>query len=847
MASRPGWQTDAVRRFCRREDLSTKDIQAIADHLVAGTYPAVPELMAPDMPGGNPNGRPVALRAISDVKGINALMEGQQLEFEDSGLTVVYGDNASGKSGYARLLRRAVTSRVGLEVILGDVFSTEATGQAASIEYRVEGDPGANRWNLGEDAGAHLTAIRFYDSECGRAYVNSATEASYRPFALTLLDQLLAACEALRTELETRTQRLEGTRPSLPSISGDTPSGVLLRSLTANTTDDEINAMTTLIPMHDEELSVATAEEARLKGTDPKKEKSRLTNVANAWETVGSRVEALAQALGVDGLAKTRQAVHVAATAREAAAIASSRGFGDEPLKGVGSESWRALWMAARDYSVAEAYHKHEFPEAGPGARCVLCQQPLAEEAADRLLRFQAFMQDTTERDVSAAEGQLDKQTERLSGLLSLPSNVAAALASLEAGGEQVAETVAWLESAHQTASSAAAFIRGEMTELPKPVVAHVTGMIADRVQEIRKQALAIDSASFEKAIIAATTRVQTLRDAAALATARVQLFQQRDYLKAKAQIDTARRATETTGITRKSTELTKLHVTELVRSHFVEEARRLALDKVSLDPTRGRKNVTLEHRPRLSGAAMTVDVADVLSEGEQTALGLAGFLTEVALDESKSAVIFDDPVTSLDAGRRSRVANRLAELARDRQVIVFTHEVTFVNELKRQGRDLDVAITPRGVVRGEGDLPGKILAYHPWDAKDIPERIQFLEAELARIKKARPQIDAEEYSRQAGAWGGLLSEAWERAVNLEIASRLMDRGTNEIKPMMFRILPRVTEQDNRDFQAGYGKASEWAFRHDKASGFQPPAPDLMKEELDRFKTWHRRIKSYQK
>lgn len=76
----------------------------------------------------------------------------------------------------------------------------------------------------------------------------------------------------------------------------------------------------------------------------------------------------------------------------------------------------------------------------------------------------------------------------------------------------------------------------------------------------------------------------------------------------------------------------------------------------VTLDPARGRRDATLEHRPKLLGATMKVDIDHVLSEGEQTALGLAGLLTEVEYDESKSAVALDDPVSSLMpvAGRGS-------------------------------------------------------------------------------------------------------------------------------------------------------------------------------------------------
>jgi wobble nucleotide-excising tRNase len=40
----------------------------------------------------------------------------------------------------------------------------------------------------------------------------------------------------------------------------------------------------------------------------------------------------------------------------------------------------------------------------------------------------------------------------------------------------------------------------------------------------------------------------------------------------------------------------------------------------------------------------MPKPVAQVLSEGEQTALGLAGYFTEAHFDDSKSALVLDDP-----------------------------------------------------------------------------------------------------------------------------------------------------------------------------------------------------------
>lgn len=72
----------------------------------------------------------------------------------------------------------------------------------------------------------------------------------------------------------------------------------------------------------------------------------------------------------------------------------------------------------------------------------------------------------------------------------------------------------------------------------------------------------------------------------------------------------------------------------------------------------------------------------DILSEGEQKAIALAEFLTELQLDNIKAPVIFDDPVNSLDHNIIDDVARRLFRLSNERQVVIFTHSVLLFNSL---------------------------------------------------------------------------------------------------------------------------------------------------------------------
>lgn len=843
VATRPDWQKDAIARFCRNEVLSAEDVSEIADQLIAGTYPASQGIGAKDVPGTSETGEPVRLLAVADVSGVNALLPDQRLGFSDSGLTIIYGDNASGKSGYARLIRQAVTARIKSD-LLGDVFAKEHADQSASFVYKV-GDVDAT-WSLGDASSRDLSAVRFYDEECGDAYVTLASEISYRPSALTLLDRLSRTCDEVQQELTKRLAANAASRPELPLLAAGTSAKTFLDGLAANTTRAQIDEATKLSPDHDTVLPQKLQELARLQGSDPGKEKARLSRLAAHWRTVKEYVDSVGTVLNADELEELGKVKSKTIELRAAAKIASERTFDAEPLAGIGSATWRALWEAARRYSVTEAYHEHAFPAVQDESVCVLCQQPLSPDGADRLARFEDFIQDTTSRDADSAEFGLARWRDTVVQLQTPPLAVTTALSHLQTGGQSVIDIEEWIANLATVAAKVVEWIDGTNADLPAAPPTAPSAAVEQRRQALVDASAAIDATSFNEQLGTLKTGVAELQALAQLAAAKENLTAEVKRLMLRAKIEAAKRLADTTGITRKATALTTEHVTSVVRDQFTRETERLSLRKVTLDPTGGRRDATLEHRPRLLGATVDADIDDVLSEGEQTALGLAGFLTEVEFDESKSAVVLDDPVSSLDAGRRSRVARRLVELAQDRQVIVFTHEATFVTALTKAARDLGVEMAERAIMR-QGERPGLVSEKHPWNVKDIPARIHWLGEELARLRRDRDQLDSDEYTRRAQEWGGRLSQAWERAVNLNVVNELVDRGTNEVRPLKFRMLVGITEQDNIDYQAGYAKASEWAPRHDQAPevNFIAPEPDELEAELTRFKDWVDRIKRY--
>lgn len=845
VATRPDWQKDAVTRFCRNETLSANDVIAIVNQLIEGTYPPAPDISTADVPGSTAAGDPVTLSQVANVAGVNALLSGQTLSFSASGLTVIFGNNSSGKSGYARLIREAVTARVKSGQLLGDVFAENETPQTATIGYSVGADP--TSWQLGDSQSLDLSRIRFYHEDCGDAYVTKASEVDYQPSALTILDQLSNTCEMLTAEMGNRLSANDAGRPQFPAPHPDTAASRFLSSLSPDTTPEAIEAATTLYGEHDVRLSKYLAEEARLKGSDPNKEKSRLTKLSRDWSTIAAHTKDLGSSLNQEALEALKCQLGKADQLREAARIASAQSFDSEPVASVGSETWRALWDAAREFSLTDAYHDHEYPFTREDAVCVLCQQPLSAQAADRLTRLEAFVADTTSRDADAAAASLAAIKNRLDQFRTLPSTVSSAASRLQDGGEEVQDTLAWLESAVQTATVAIKWIDDENDAEPEPVLDTISGAAAERSQALNQLAEDIDATTFAQTLATTSKEVIELQDAKALSEARSAIGSEVARLRQRKKIEDARRLTATNSITTKRGELTESYVTQEVRDHFTRETERLELRRVTLNRTGRGREKALKHRPSLVGSRHDAEVEVVLSEGEQTALGLAGFLTEVELDASFSGIIFDDPVSSLDAGRRTRVAQRLIELAAKRQVIIFTHEITFVQALLKEAKRRSVAVESRSVQRMGGSQPGLVSDQLPWTAQDIPQRINGLESELASLKKVRAGLTDEQYAEQIGSLTGRLSEALERAVNLHIVNELVDRGTNEVHPTMLKILPKFTQDDHDEYQAAYAKTSSWAARHDNApeENYVPPTIDEVKQEVAWLRGWHSRVKKY--
>jgi hypothetical protein len=233
---------------------------------------------------------------------------------------------------------------------------------------------------------------------------------------------------------------------------------------------------------------------------------------------------------------------------------------------------------------------------------------------------------------------------------------------------------------------------------------------------------------------------------------------------------------------------------------------------------------------------------SQILSEGEQRALALAGFLTEVALTEGSGPIVIDDPVSSLDRDRSARVAARIASEALNRQVIVFTHDIVFFNELCRAADG--VGIEPMTIsLFSDEDAAGKVdAAGMVWKGLNVAKRIGAIKNSFAPLPKIHGASPAD-YEYAIKNLYGRLRNTYERMVEEIIFHDIVRRGVDVIQTQMLRYVTLPDELAIR-FYDGMTRANTHSHDNPASDTVPVPKPDdfiahlaELEELIEDFKT----------
>jgi energy-coupling factor transporter ATP-binding protein EcfA2 len=305
---------------------------------------------------------------------------------------------------------------------------------------------------------------------------------------------------------------------------------------------------------------------------------------------------------------------------------------------------------------------------------------------------------------------------------------------------------------------------------------------------------------------------------------------------------------TATNAITRLGNDIADNVITPKMRDQFQSEIVRLAAEKVRVEVVRsGGKFGSPQYQVRFF-ANPKARVHDVLSEGEQTCVALAAFLTELATASHDSTLVFDDPVSSLDHRWRNKVAERLIAETKRRQIVVFTHDLVFVNDLYEMANRADTDVRMVTLSRGPAGA-GIVADGLPWRASRIPDRIDKMEKAARNARDLYERNDEDSYRNAALPIYGDLRATWERALEDVVFGAVIHRYRDYIETRHLRKVTVLEEADCATFETGFKKCCDLIEAHDPSRGRDAdvPPPNEVLRDIETLKTWAASLRDRQK
>lgn len=835
------WQLDLVRQLLHTPMLDEKQQNAAVEMLLAVGGLSIegartPEPISKDQFLGvkdEQQAAPSILR-LYELENVSAVQKGQALEFAETGLTIVFGNNAAGKSSYARVLKQSCRTVDEKVKILPNIYESpngqQATGVAKiDIAYGATPPETITR-TVNTPPEPKLRSISIFDSRCGSLYLSMENEVAYVPHDLVILQRLALNQDRLKLLLQEKTKTIKSQLPNFAEFIEDTSIKQKLRDLSAQSKPEEFTKLSVLSEEENKNLVTFEKELAELRQADPTKSiaqtKKRITECADFIAKVKLAVAKLSE----EKLKRIHELLHNLKIAQEANQVARGKNFGSELVAGVGSDSWKVLWLAAREYFCQEAYPDSTFPpESGKHERCPLCHQEITDEASGRLQRFEEFVSDKTESQLQDAQSAVEKAKAEIAGAAITQVETHAVCVYLKEDADDVWKTVEAFCSDWKKRRDDLEALCGDSSK-------SVVDTPASPLPKVEKWLEALNKFVSDKEALLQPGRKEQLEKQIAELKAR-QLLAKRlaDVVGAISKhkeisvMEASVRALSTTSMTTKISEFVEKAVTTELSKCLEQELKALNCHDIPIKVgSRGEKGKTKCHI-----ALKSVDQAalsEILSQGEQRALALAFFLAEVGSSRHNGPIILDDPVSSLDHLRRKYVAERLVEESKSRQVIVFTHDIVFLLDLQSAVKKLGVESTAISV-RKIGKTSGIASKDLPWIAQNCKDRKGYLRNDLQRLEKLeRTGSDPDRFERDMKSWYELLREAWERAIEERLFGGVVERFRYGIETQRLKNV-NVTEEKLKLVNEGMTSTS--ARCHDESSAVNRGCATVAEADAD--------------
>lgn len=783
------------------------------------------------------------LSRIYDIENINALSSDNVLEFALNGLTVVYGDNGAGKSSYVSILKHGCNTRGQKPLISNNIFDSKSVEKdnKAKIEYTVD----KNNFDFAElinaqVANSTLKSVDVFDTYSANHYIEGEDEIAFIPQGLSLLEKFATAIKHIETEVQKEIDHTEISKLnlSLLQLSPNTKAQIFINSISYKTKLDQLRKVSTNTKEKNDRILELNTLISKLKATDPKQKTKSYNEKNQRYKVIEQKLNNIENIFSEKALEKIITSINSYVLAGKALKATTDKVFADLPIEGVGSDTWKSLWESARRF-FEDNKGVDSFPGIEEKSSCPLCLQPLDSDAKKRFKEFEEFVKNDSQKKYDDSLVQYNKVVKAIK---SISFDFEEQTPILEELGESVENFQKIFEEYIKTLEDYKDYIlrlldKKQKLDKIRPIEIKVNSkdLISNQIKEINDTIEKLRIQSIEKELKPLEIELSELLDEKKLYDFKPKVAREIFRQKKVNLLNDCKKKCSTRTLTTLSNKLTSKYISQNLKDSFKSELRDLGFRNINIEAeTKGKKGKQY-HYLRLDEAnSNKATLKDILSEGEHRCISLATFFSELSIADHNSSIIFDDPVSSLDHKWRNKISKRIAKEALRRQVIVFTHDITFLQMIQESSKELKCDLEIRSLTRRK-TVTGLIASNPPWDALPVNKRIGVLKADqqaLAKIERAETE---EVFKDKVKPLYGKLRETWERFIEEVLLDCTVQRYNRTIQTQRIKKIVDISIDDYNIIEANMSKCSTYFLGHDSAGALIEEMPDSA-ELLDDIK-----------
>jgi len=776
---------------------------------------------------------------LENIEGVNALTENQMIEFSPN-LTIIYGANGSGKSGYVRLLKNVFYSKAPEEILQNvhldnghKAVNARFTFKSNNIETLLEF---VNKDN------AEFEQFAVFDGKSVLNHLERRNEFEFRPAGLSFFADYTNAIVNVEQKLnnDIQAKRLGSTADDLSAMfDGDSEIKTIVLCLSAETSIDDLKKYT---PFSDEDKIQKEGiqkqyDELLLASRGKEKEIRNLESIKGLLAQSKQSIESLNPFFTTDILTKVKTAITDCITKETTAKAEGIENFNTDKIKGVGTTEWKNFIVSAEIFAKVQKAENVVYPENSDN--CLLCQQLLSDEAQKLILDYWAFIKSVAEQNAKQAQEKLDKAQEKYESL------------TFDLFPQDNTLTV-WLSEKYPNELEILNQKLSEQKTLAQNIISDIQNKTVNERAEVKistEQYTDIENAIDEK--IKLLKENEQSKELEKLSNSKCFLEHKEKFNVHFSKFETfvnnqvwLKKANKADFAKRKVTDTEKTLSNKYFNQKYIDafndECKKLNGNfgiEINHTGTAGKSYRQLKLKGRNPNA--------VLSEGEQKVIAIADFIAEMQLSPVNRGIIFDDPVTSLDNDRKKQIAERLAFQATIKQVIIFTHDLVFFYHVKNFSKKFLSGINDSFVhhsLERESPLCGKVVA-NTSPANEGQYNNPTKAEEWLRKSKA---TNGNERTDCAKAGLSALRTSYEALAIFTILGGTVQRFDPQIrmgrlKDIKFEklLIETVVEK--------HGEISDLIEGHLPSDEFGiVPNPEILEEQIENFKTLKEQLKNLQ-